>query len=348
MSDCFVVSGAVGWAPNISSTYIMSCEPHQGKCSGGNPAAVAPFLERNGVADDSCIDYSWCSGDAKLCTSIDSAKHFGAKVLGKKLNAQVPSCGCYYSNVKKYFYRLQPGSDTISIDYNTPVEVFRKSVKAHILDFGPTVGGYVVLKNFLTGYHTNESINGGVYFDRADYNNGLPLRFSNRIMNESQGLHAVSIVGWGIAKQIQYDTNKIGDVPFWHCRNSWGTKWGNQKGYFKIAMYPFNKVAQFDKQTYVTINNRPAGPIGSMVLLRGTTKPEALNSKSTGNISGINKQKSLDYYKSGPEQVQKINSKDLLNLDIVQNNVQTGWIIQRNYTIEFYVLIIVLIILIFL
>jgi hypothetical protein len=320
MSDCFVVSGAVGWSPNISATYLMSCIPTgnlHNMCFGGNPAAVAPYLERNAVADTSCIDYSWCSGDTEVCKSVSSARHFDAKTLATKLNDNIPKpCGCYYKDVKKYTYKLNKGSDVLYITKDIPVDVFRNTVKSHILDFGPIIGGYVVLKNFFTGNFTDPHLNGGVYLDRADYNNykGGKLSFNDRMTREAAGLHAISIVGWGVAKNIQYDNDKFGDVPYWHCRNSWGKNWGNDGGYFKMAMYPFNKMAQFDKQVTTSLG----GPIGSMILIRATKPPiisnlEQITKKYRENI---NKQRKNNYYMANPENVKKINRENLPDIDI--------------------------------
>ncbi len=320
MSDCFVVAGAVGWSPNISATYLMSCIPSgnlHNMCLGGNPAAIAPYLEREGVADTSCMDYSWCSGDSELCKSVSSARHFDAQTLATKLNDNIPKpCGCYYKGIKKYLYQLDSGSDVFFINKKTPIDVFRNSVKSHILDFGPVIGGYVVLKNFFTGNFTDPNLNGGVYLDRADYNGykGGNLRFSDSMTSEAAGLHAISIVGWGVAKNIQYDNDKVGDVPYWHCRNSWGEKWGNEGGFFKIAMYPFNKIAQFDKEVMTEIG----GPVGSMILIRATKRPKMVNLQQVSQKykQNINKQRSNTYYTAGPQKVREINRRDILNLDI--------------------------------
>jgi len=323
MSDCFVVSGAVGWSPNISATYLMSCIPvgkEHNMCSGGNPAAIAPLLEKQGVADTSCIDYSWCSGDDKTCKSVSSARHFDASTLASKLNDNIPKpCGCYYSGEKKYLYTLDPNSDVFYINDTAPISIFRNTVRTHILDFGPVIGGYVVLNNFFTGNFTNPALNKGVYFDRGDYNNynGGKLRFDDQMTRETAGLHAVSIVGWGVAENIEYDNNLVGDVPYWHCRNSWGEKWGNEGGYFKIAMYPFNKVSQFDKQ----VMTRLGGPVGSMILIRATKRPETVNLKQISQkyLTNIKKQQDDIYYKSGPEKVREINRSNILDIEVTDS-----------------------------
>jgi len=312
MSDCLVVSGAVNWAPNISATYIMVCikdKDIHNSCGGGNPASAVKYLESGiGVADTSCIDYSWCADNA-MCSNVSSAKHFDAHRLVTNLNNTIPRpLGCYFPNIDKFMYKLDKGSEVFYIDDSilreTPQEadrsinVFRNTVKSHILDFGPVIGGFVVLKNFLSGNHTDPTINEGVYLDRADYNiqnNTKVLSFSDSIRFQNAGLHAVSIVGWGIAKNIQYDTNKWGDVPYWHCRNSWGSDWGKQGGFFKCAMYPFNTYSQFDKQVMTTIG----GPVGSIVFIRATQKPEIKKSDQISQVYNNQiqtKLKPISYY----------------------------------------------------
>ena len=316
-SDCLVVSGAVNWSPNISATYLMSCLPfgsfHQG-CAGGNPATVVKRLENTPVADTSCIDYSWCSGDEELCKSVNSARHFDAKELAQKLNRNIPKpCGCYYGNIKKYLYKIDKNSAKVfHITNEIPVQDFRNTVKAQILDHGPVIGGYVVLSNFLSGYHTDPTINGGVYFDRADYarhksNPRVPLRFSDQQTILAQGLHAISIVGWGVAPNVQFDTDQVGDVPYWLCRNSWGPNWGRNNGYFKCAMYPYNKTAQFDKQVMTSVG----GPVGSVFFFTASTKPtetEQPQIQTVYNQQIRNRLRSDNYYRASPPEVVKLNT----------------------------------------
>lgn len=269
MSDCLVVSGAVDWSPYISPTFCMAGYP-QGRCSGGFPAKLALDIESYGVGDQSCLDYSWCDNYSS-CNIRDSSKHF--QIDSVELSRRIPNRGCFFSS-DKYIYYLDRGTNTFSITTNTPIDMYRDIVCEHILEYGPVIGGYAVLTNFLDGKFTQ--LNGGVYFDRADYANiksdgTIPFSDNIKSPRNCAGFHAVSIVGWGVAENIQYENNKIGDVPFWYCRNSWGTKWGD-KGFFKIAMYPFNQTSQFDKVVSMSYKGGIVS-IGGLVMIRATRPP---------------------------------------------------------------------------
>lgn len=270
LSDCLVVSGAVDFSPHISSTYAMSCFSREG-CSGGVPATLCQTIERRGIADETCLDYSWCNKNNK-CNTENAEEHFD--IDSKALSKQLPQCKCSPNN-DKFVYIIDEGTDMLSISKKWPIQDYNRMVRYHILDFGPVIGGFLVLNNFLNGKFTE--INEGVYFDRADYDNVKPdgtLLFSDTVKasENSSGLHAVSIVGWGLAKNVQYDNNKWGDVPFWYCRNSWGTDWGDE-GYFKMAHYPFNETVQFDKEITVEIGSNKA-KIGGVILIRATQSPK--------------------------------------------------------------------------
>lgn len=310
IGDCLVVSGAVNWMPKIAPTYLMMVIPQNrgnGQCEGGNPAAAALALESIPVSDTSCIDYSWCTNDTELCTSASAANHFKSS-FGARLNANIPKPAkglggaCYYS-LEKYVYQIDEGSDVFFINQDAPTETFREMVKAHIIDFGPTIAGYAVLKNFVTGNFTNPEINQGIYFDRASYTDirpGNALKFSdyNTSASQLEGLHAVRVLGWGLAKNVQYDNDKYGDVPYWVAANSWNSEWGNMNGTFRMAMYPFNKYAQFDAQISVR-----GSPIGGMILIRCTKPPEIINQKKIAKkyLESIKKIQPDSYYRATPE-----------------------------------------------
>lgn len=301
ISDCLVVSGSVSWRPDIDPTYLMmivSDRDGNGKCAGGNPAQVALALEKTTVSDASCIDYSWCSNDSSLCTSAEAAKHFDSK-LADELNDRVPRAdrrgACYFES-KKYAYKIDGGTDVLYIDDSSvTVEVFSNMVKAHLTDFGPSLAGYAVLANFVDGRFT---ANGGVYFDRAVYRrDGSVAEFRDDAASELRlkGMHAVRVVGWGVAKNILYDTDSYGDVPYWVAANSWGDRWGEMKGYFRMAMYPFNKFAQFDRRVRIG-----GFPVGGMVLVRATSAPSIADMPSidSNDLERIKRRRSDAYYRA--------------------------------------------------
>jgi hypothetical protein len=259
IGDCLVVAGVVDYRPEISATYCLSCFP-QHQCEGGNPARLTVDIEKNGISDQRCVDYSWCAKNNQCNGS--STKHFG-----ENKSSLVPNCGCFFGGEKLVYYLDKGGSNVLFINNNLTIDAYRLAVKSHILDFGPVVGGYFVLTNFFSGDFCK--YNGGVYLDRADYERykgSGPLEFNDRATKA--GAHAVAVIGWGVEKNIQVDfvngKEVRADVPYWWCRNSWGTKWGD-KGYFKIAMYPFNKRAQFDMLV---------DGMGAMFMFKATKPPK--------------------------------------------------------------------------
>ena len=293
-SDCLVVGEVAQWSPHISPTFCMARYP-QNMCGGGSPARLALDLEKHGAADQSCIDQSWCDLN-QACNTTNAANHF-KRLNVTQLSNLIPKGGCYKAGEKLYYY-LDKGTDMFAVTDQLSLEDFRRLVKLHILDFGPVIGGYVVLRNFLDGRFTK--INQGVYFDRADYygSSGSKLTFSDKQTDPDQvsGLHAVVIVGWGVAKNVQYDNDKVGDVPFWYVRNSWGTRWGSQ-GYFKIAMYPYNRVAQFDKVVKVNLKNGTTAQLGGLILIRATrpVRMRKLNGAHKGSQGFLKGYRSAPY-----------------------------------------------------
>ena len=99
------------------------------------------------------------------------------------------------------------------------------------------------------GVHANLKLNNGVYLETGTYHRNGVLQFDEKQVDVTQfaGAHAVAVIGWGVAKGTVIDNKGTKrDVPYWLARNSWGPTWGD-RGYFKMAMYPYNKISQFDK-----------------------------------------------------------------------------------------------------
>lgn len=257
IGDVYVVAGMVNWKPDISQTYPLINYP-QAKCRGGNPAVLLNDISIGGIPSKHCVDYSWCSQTLE-CTTTDSASHFG-----KDLSALLPKeKGCFF-DVNHYIYTLDRRNiRTIVMDPSNPnvkADNVQRLIKEHIFTYGPVIGGFMTFKNFQSGAFAKT--NNGVYLEKGDYLKRGPLTFSSINVDGSNlsGGHAVAVIGWGVAKHTKVGNgpNDYADVPYWYCRNSWGTKWG-EGGYFKMAMYPYNTIVQFTKT--VTVRNPRTGVI---------------------------------------------------------------------------------------
>ena len=79
-------------------------------------------------------------------------------------------------------------------------------------------------------------------------------------------------------------------------------------------MYPFNNIAQFDKQVMTEIG----GPVGSMILIRATERPKMVEMDQIMQRyrQNINKQRSNAYYMAGPQKVREINRRRILDIDV--------------------------------
>jgi hypothetical protein len=296
IGDAFVVAGLVNWRPEISTTWALSCYS-QGKCDGGSPALLLQDIAKgSGIPSKHCLDYSFCAKNSK-CNG-QAVQHFQAQ----NLSSLVPhSCGCYYGDTKHFNYTINRDIKTMAIDQGaiTP-ENIHSTIKKHIFLHGPVLAGYFVMRNFSSGYFTK--INGGVYLDRANYDPSSKLTFSDTEVDgrNYKGSHAVAIIGWGIAKNILYDNDKKGDVPYWYCRNSWGPKWGGDNGYFKIAMYPFNKVAQFGKIVDIVDSYGQRHRCGGIITFTVTKPPQKITFKTLSE-KPPQLLHETDYYKNAEE-----------------------------------------------
>ncbi|AAU11066.1 papain family cysteine protease [lymphocystis disease virus-China] len=292
VSDCLIVGEAVaGRKPMISATYIMSENLTQKGCLGGNPAEAAKVIEQRGTFDQTCVDYSWCSEDPRC--RHNSLGHFSARETAKILNSKIPPFGkCYFGSIPKYLYKINPGSRVLSMNHEgmdhlvqtKRILTFRSTVQAHILKYGPVLGGFVVLTNFMNAEHTNPlNSTRGIYFENIAYNhNRIDHAYTKEHSFAVIGMHAVAVVGWGVERNIIYAGRKLNAVYYWHCRNTWGTEWGYQKGYFKIAAYPINKLSQFD--TEVSLPDDPFVKIGSVLMIKATIPPRLIDSKGMSTV----------------------------------------------------------------
>lgn len=268
VSDCLVVSGSVDYGPSLSPTFCMSHYP-QHQCQGGIPLRLLQDIERWGVADTSCVDYAWCKNDPS-CTGLSGEGHFDART---DLSVKLPGPGCYYPGWQAV-YGIDPGSISPLALRGSEVEAFRQEVRHHIFHHGPVLGGFMVMENFINGAFCGR--NGGIYLEKVDNYDEDELTFVDEVdRSRVVGLHAVSVMGWGVTPSVQTGENSWQDVPYWICRNSWGRNWGDG-GYFKMAMYPFNRLIQFDRQ----IRTVGRGVMGGFLSFRASRHPRLKKIKS--------------------------------------------------------------------
>ncbi|GHV54513.1 hypothetical protein AGMMS49579_15240 [Spirochaetia bacterium] len=277
MSDCYAVSGMVNWEPNISETYALINYP-QLKCAGGNPARLLREIAKGeGLSSRHCVDYSWCTKNSN-CTRGSSSQHFNVNLSDLLPNEK----GCFYK-AKHFFYTLDEDKiRQLSINDNSITYAnFQNLIKEHILTNGPVVGGLVIFRNFLSGNFTK--MNGGVYLENGTYDGVSNVTFSktNPISSNVSGGHVIVVIGWGIERNIKIgnEANEIADVPYWYCRNSWGRDWGDD-GYFKIGMYPYNKIAQFSKTEYIYNPYRGGYHSSGGIIAITVTKPPILTDQA--------------------------------------------------------------------
>lgn len=158
----------------------------------------------------------------------------------------------------------------------------------------------------------NFSKSGGVYLECVDYSNDqnyfLPPNQYPSPLDTSlnwAGSHAVAVIGWGIQKKVKtkdLDHNEvIQDIPYWYCRNSWTTNWG-EGGFFKIAMYPYNQVSQFEKPILVS-TSEGSNSTGGFVTMQADKIVKGNLNEVSSSFKNQKKLKNDSYYKTEPNKI---------------------------------------------
>jgi|UniRef100_A0A6C0IZI3 hypothetical protein len=283
VGDNHVIAGTVNYTPDLSTTWSLACY-QQAQCKGGNPAMLLNKISEIGIASNSCVDYSWCALNDE-CNG-KATKHF-KESKEMNLSSLIPKCGCIDASNDHLLYKIERPLN-LSIKNDDDTDHFRLVVKTHIKTYGPVLGGFLVFKNFKHGKFTNVNNNQeGIYLENGIYTDNKTTFTDNYTTAENyMGSHAISIIGWGESKkEIVIDnkgTKKI--VPYWVCKNSWTNTWGDN-GKFKMAMYPFNKISQFDKVTVFTMKTGQKAKIGGMVLVKAKEKPQSIKLPQIPNIT---------------------------------------------------------------
>ena len=272
--------------PDISATYLLSCFPQDACAGGIPGDAVKDIVnhgivytdcvdyswcKRNKRCSDPAYDHFENSADylnSKIPPCLTCKKSQGVaseKLLERECETDELSyvrCLQGGGKVYKYFgknpYAIYAETDDEGKVIGKQLEQTIYDMKEHVSTKGPIMGSYYVLTNFINEGYGKFKETDGVYLENyyytdsytkkpcvADNDNSDKL---NTTPFNIAGGHAVVLVGYGVQKinAINLETGKpYGMVPYWEVRNSWGSAWGDD-GFFKMAMYPVNKFAQFE------------------------------------------------------------------------------------------------------
>ena len=287
ISDCYLISGLVSELPNISATWSLACFP-QKQCNGGNPADLLKEIENKGIMSKHCVDYSWCALNKK-CNG-KSEEHFDN---GQTVSDLIPPCGCYDSDAKHLVYKIHDARVLHIGATGVTENNVHTAIKKHIFKYGPVLGLYVVFKNFLSAEFID-----GVYLERYHKNKDGVVTWRDNDEKDFAGGHAVCIIGWGVQKNLVFnEKGEKADIPYWICRNSWSEKW-NKDGYFKIAMYPYNKISQFESKVIVKSPNGLPVQAGGILTFLVNEKPYEIKAPEIPeNYRKLPRLENDDFYK---------------------------------------------------
>ena len=237
INDNLIYQEIVEDNPNISPSYLMSCDATNNKCQGGNPSTALQWIQENGISTDEFENFSWCSSNAS-CTSPNFTGSLS------ELNSLVPSCKTPPTELKFFIKNIsRPVSLSTSAEITTNITM----VKRKLMENGSLLGGIIVYENLLSGNFLHPVKNpDAIYLDKVDY---VKMQYQKDDF-QIVGFHAITVTGWG---EGNVDSSLLGQegnekvrVPYWLVRNSWSADWG-MDGYFRLAMYPFNKLCQLEK-----------------------------------------------------------------------------------------------------
>jgi cathepsin X len=196
LADRFNIQNGPSFIPvSLATQVILNCQPGGGSCHGGNPIDVYEHIYKNGIPDETCQQY--------VAEDPENA-HCSGKQICEQCSQPAPSTKdedgkvrCNVVSRYKNYYIKEYGRISGA-----------KQMKAEIFNRGPIDCVIEVTQKF------HDSYKEGIY---------------EEIKHQVEINHAISIVGYGVEKGIEY----------WVVRNSWGSHWG-EKGFFRIRMYKNN------------------------------------------------------------------------------------------------------------
>lgn len=327
ISDAFVITGLVDWNPSVSYTYALSHYPQQ-RCSGGSSRILLEDIKNGGgIASDHCVDDGWCVNNKK-CVTSDSSKHFFSENK-KYLSSLIPPEGCYFDS-RYFLYELE---DVYSMTVSDSVKIFETQniIKQHIMIRGPVVAGFLIMEDFIDGSFARAGT--GIYLEKSPHKS-TEKKIAYSIEKDAiVGSHSVVIVGWGIEKNAKYKEKTV-NLPYWFCRNSWGSDWG-ENGYFKLAMYPYNRVCQVSKLVKV-IHKGKIKEVGGVTGFKVSKPPKLVKFSKTlkDSQNDLRKFMKMDYSHYELDENIAIGNKK-----IIKNHNETGYAVVAVAAVLIFVMI---------
>ena len=322
-------SGCLGGRPTLAGLFFENQLQNEDR-EGSVGEAMLPRSPATGAYSIDELD-----GSSQYCNISQLIDISNVDVNNLPTCNQIVSC---ISKKDNTVYRAKVGStktlyvvkdDGVTVDPDATIN----HMKTSLLD-GPIVATFYVTGEFqVGGYNINgktvwERVTGSDIYINDKSNryeqgyidalknstdgNGTPIVQSIKTSGNIQHLsdimmeggykssHAVSIVGWDVGKV------EGKDVPYWIVRNSWGKDWG-ENGYFKFAMYPYNRDLHLDVPEVV----------GNVINGSATSFDPDLNS---GHESGTTFHSNIDDYDNtdiDPSKNKEHNIKRMIIIGII-------------------------------
>jgi cathepsin X len=188
----------------LAPQVLINCKGG-GSCFGGNPAAAYSYIAKYGIPDETCQNYEAVNGKCApygVCETCEP---------GEPPQPLQPGTCSPVLNYTRYYVAehgfTSGGPDVDAAGHSLSAA---DKMKAEIHARGPISCGIHATAGF-------ERYTGGVYEEATPFS---PL------LN-----HELAVAGWGVAED---------GTEFWIGRNSWGTYWGEQGGFFRIRMHRHN------------------------------------------------------------------------------------------------------------
>ena len=223
----------------------INLEAHtEGACNGNTLFTAMDFMYSVGLVSTRCVNHGlfkkYDIPDITTISNPDSVP-LCQSILGSDYDQ------CLDRSIAPRYYRTIAG-------YKVDSDV--ESIKQEIYKWGPVAAGFQVYKDFLNDY------------------DGTTIYMGPKEGSESEGGHAVEILGWG----------KEDGVDFWWICNSWGTDWG-LGGYFKMKMNI--KECELEKNVVSFIPDFPGFKI-DMINYNLITNPELIALREYMRIDSTN------------------------------------------------------------